>query len=346
MQKLLKTDIKGTMLPTPDLQAATAAANAYARDNQTDLFLLNGGLDYSLRKEVMSLISERRRLEKVCVFLVTEGGDAHDAYRIARCFQRCYSEFQIAVSGWCKSAGTLICIGANSLLIGDNGELGPLDVQLAKPDDLGGRSSGLAIESAFKSLQSTGSYLFQKFLFDIILKTNNRMTTKTAAELSVSLVNGLLSPIFEQMDPLKIGEDFRSTQIVEEYAARLNAKGSNLIINKDFNAATAIVRAYPSHGFVIDREEAQSLFRNVSDIPSELRDVATHLGPFALLPRSLARDEQAIVRYLNDYESGNHGATETQPPETSETVGIAKRSRAQSKSAAGTVSSNSKKSRR
>jgi hypothetical protein len=34
---------------------------------------------------------------------------------------------------------------------------------------------------------------------------------------------GLLAPIFEQMEPLKIGEDYRSTRIAEEYALRLDA---------------------------------------------------------------------------------------------------------------------------
>ena len=36
----------------------------------------------------------------------------------------------------CKSAGTLLLIGATSLIISDRGELGPLDVQLSKPDEI------------------------------------------------------------------------------------------------------------------------------------------------------------------------------------------------------------------
>jgi ClpP class serine protease len=40
------------------------------------------------------------------------------------------------VSGYCKSAGTLIALGANELAFGEHGELGPLDVQIAKRDEV------------------------------------------------------------------------------------------------------------------------------------------------------------------------------------------------------------------
>ncbi len=47
--------------------------------------------------------------------MVTEGGDADPAYRIARCLQDHYDRFSLFVSGYCKSAGTLVALGAHEL---------------------------------------------------------------------------------------------------------------------------------------------------------------------------------------------------------------------------------------
>jgi hypothetical protein len=71
------------------------------------------------------------------------------------------------VSGWCKSAGTLFCIAANHLIIADTGELGPLDVQIAKSDEIWERSSGLVVESAFEKLQQESFKLFFNYLMEI-----------------------------------------------------------------------------------------------------------------------------------------------------------------------------------
>lgn len=225
----------------PDLKVT---ANAFARANNADILLFNSGIDPGLDRLVIRLVANRRRRHSLYLIIVTEGGNADIAFKIARCLQSLYTEVTAVVAGWCKSAGTLVCIGAHKLVIGDLGELGPLDVQIAKDDDIGGRSSGLAIDSAFRSLQATGFYFFERYLLEIIQKSGGRITTKTAAELAVSMTVGFMSPICQQMDPLKIGEDFRSTRVAEEYAHRLDVRARNLIQQGDFSAAEALVSGY------------------------------------------------------------------------------------------------------
>jgi len=193
----------------------------------------------------------------------------------------------------------LICIGAHELLIGDLGELGPLDVQLTKPDELGLRSSGLTIDSSFRSLQTVAFGMFETFMLDFIRRSGGVITTKTAAELSATLTTGLLAPIFGQMDPMKIGEDFRSTRIADEYAVRLNAHTHNVTQDDGVDGIEALVRGYPSHGFVIDRTEAEELFENVGPIEGSLKELVDLLGPDAAVPRSLSRSETPLVLYLS-----------------------------------------------
>lgn len=236
------------------------------------------------------------------------------AYRISRCFQSCYEKFTVVVAGWCKSAGTLICIGASEIVMGDMGELGPLDVQLAKPDELGTIASGLTIDSSFRSLQAAAFQMFERCLLDILAKSGGRITTKTAAELSVNLSVGLFAPIYGQMDPAKIGEDYRSTRIAEEYAHRLNVRPQNLSFDNEGDPVESLVRGYPSHGFVIDRTEAMTLCRRVTTLHGHLQELVNALGQMSFRPQS---DDQPIAIYLsqekkNGHESelgGSHGKT-------------------------------------
>ena len=257
-----------------------AAAARIAKEADADILFINSSMDGGIDTDVIQKVCARKRRKNVVLILVTEGGSADSAFRIARCLQECYETFTVVVPGWCKSAGTLICIGAYDLIIGDLGELGPLDVQLAKPDELGLISSGLTIDLAFRSLQSVAFQMFETFLLDTLRKSGGRIITKTAAELAASITVGLLSPIFEQMDPMKIGEDFRSTRIAEQYALRLDAhqRALNLIHDDDVDAIEALVRGYPSHGFVIDRTEAESLFHRVSPLDGTLAEVVNGLA--------------------------------------------------------------------
>jgi Serine dehydrogenase proteinase len=295
------------MTPESADAKALALCNEAASALDADLLFANGGIDGGLDNQIYSLVLARKRRKNVFLFLTTEGGSADTGFRIARCLQGTYTRFTAVVSGYCKSAGTLICIGAADLMIGDLGELGPLDVQLAKPDELGLQASGLAIDSAFRSLQSATFQMFESFLIDTLTKSGGRITTKTAAELSVNMTVGLLAPIFEQMEPLKIGEDYRSTRIAEEYALRLDAHAQNLIHGEP-DAIEALVRGYPSHGFVIDRTEAKTLFRRVHPLEGQLLEIVQALGTHAIMPRSAFRSQQPILRYLNEEKADEQKA--------------------------------------
>lgn len=289
------------MSNAPDNKRALveSAAAGVADEYDADIILINAPIDGTLDTDVIKMVTSRKRRKNAIVIIVTEGGSADSAFRIARCFQACYDRFTAVAAGWCKSAGTLIAIGAADLAIGDLGELGPLDVQLAKPDELGLIASGLTVDSSFRSLQAAAFQMFESFLLDTYQKSGGRITTKTAAELAVTMTIGLFSPIFEQMDPLKIGEDYRSTRIAEEYALRLNAHSQNLSAVPGVDPIDALVRGYPSHGFVIDRTEAKTLFRRAVPLDGPLLELVNALGGVAIVPRTTANAQTPILNYLN-----------------------------------------------
>jgi hypothetical protein len=76
------------------------------------------------------------------VMLASPGGDGEHAVRIVRSMQARCSELTIIVPDMAKSAATLLCLGADRILMGPGGDLGPVDPQF----QLGGRALASAKE--------------------------------------------------------------------------------------------------------------------------------------------------------------------------------------------------------
>ena len=110
--------------------------SSVAEQLDADVIHYNGPVQRHADTQLIQECITRRRRKNILLLLVTTGGDADPAYRIARCLQTKYERFFLYVSGYCKSAGTLVATGAHELVISDHGELGPLDVQMSKKDEL------------------------------------------------------------------------------------------------------------------------------------------------------------------------------------------------------------------
>ncbi|MGB0036943.1 MAG: hypothetical protein WBP79_15850, partial [Candidatus Acidiferrales bacterium] len=237
------------------------AANKLALETNSDVYFFNSGIERPVDQELIDCIEglpEKRT--NISFVLVTEGGDADAAYRMARCMQENYDKVTCIISGFCKSAGTLLVIGASELAMGNSGELGPLDVQMAKRDELGEWQSGLTISSAMVALHERSFGAFEHFFLTTKMRSMNRITFKTATDIAAKLTGALFAPIFQQIDPFHVGESYRSTAIALYYGMRLDGFSDNV---KDEDALDNLVSGYPHHGFVIDRKEAAALFKRV-----------------------------------------------------------------------------------
>jgi hypothetical protein len=256
------------------------AANALAEEHDADIFLYNSSINRPFDEEVITKVCGRKRRKNAIFFLVTEGGDADAAYRIARSFQDHYGRFVCVVAGYCKSAGSLILTGSHQVVIFDAGELGPLDVQMVKKDELGERESGLLVTSALEALRRSTFSSFEHFFLTIKRRSRFTITFKTAAEYASKLTTGLFAPIYEQIDPMRVAESSRAQAIASQYGARLSAHGRNI----DSDGLERLIGGYPTHGFVIDRTEASELFRDVREPSEKETQLVKALGRLGIDP--------------------------------------------------------------
>lgn len=226
-----------------------------------DVYVYTGDIHRDGYLDLTNEIKKRKAkhgLKKDVIFCVTTyGGDPNAGYRIGRALQHNYDKITLLVVGPCKSAGTLVAIAADKLVIGDMGELGPLDIQLKKNDEIGEMSSGLAIMTALDALKDRSISTFNSHLVNI--RYENQISTKMSADIATRLTEALVSPMAAQIDPIKLGEHQRAMSIAVTYGQRLSSKSSSL---KE-GALFKLIASYPSHGFVIDRKEARELFKCV-----------------------------------------------------------------------------------
>lgn len=256
---------------------------AYVNASNSDLFLFNAPILSGSQGPVdtfTSLIFDKTpRRPSVAVFLTTYGGDPDGAYRMIRCLRKSYQRVRLLIVGSCKSAGTLIAVGAHELAFAPTGELGPLDIQMVKPDEAGAYGSGLDIFTALTLLTSHAVEKFQEYTDTVLNGPLGNISTKTASDLAVRLAIGILNPIAAQIDPLRLGETQRAMDILREYAKRVGAETLNP------GTLDKLIESYPTHGFVIDREEAARLFKKVDDLSSSECALATALAGTVRYPQ-------------------------------------------------------------
>lgn len=240
-----------------------AAAHRLREAEQADVVVYSGDLFPPHDFEFMTELVTGKTAPDVVLVLTTYGGSADTAYRIAKCLQRTFDRVRLFVPEVCKSAGTLIALGAHDLVMTGMAELGPLDVQLRKPDALGERLSGLTPVDALKALQVEAFETFEYCFLEVQQRSGRQITTQTAARMAARMAIGLMRPVYAQVNPFVLGEYQRAMTVADAYGARLE------VGNVKSGARGRLLYGYPSHEFVIDIDEAEELFESVRE-PSEV----------------------------------------------------------------------------
>jgi len=247
-------------------------------------------IDRAIVLKARLALKELGHVEKLAILVDSPGGDADAAFHLVRAFRQHADNVEALVVNWAKSAATFVCLGADKILMGENAELGPLDVQLTDPRGSLMRKSALNV---FKSLEYLQRYALDSLdLAALLLMMKGNMDIPFALEKALPFVSCIVSPLYNQVNPLELGEARRHLAVGEEYCRRImNRYGySSLPNTRVVQIVNKLVWEYPSHSFVIDLVEAQE----IGLLAEELDDVRTRLceellskvkGCFGFVPR-------------------------------------------------------------
>jgi len=320
-----------TTTETKSVEKWAELARRIGDAHNADVILYSGAIEDDNVDELIRVVKRSTgrtpRRSNVILLLATRGGSADAAFRLARCLQNRYRHFTLFVYGRCKSAGTLIAIGAHELVLADFGEFGPLDVQLGKNDELFEEVSGLNITQALNSLNTRTHNYFTEILLTVRSGSRGQISTKLAAEIASRLAIGVYERIYSQIDPGQLGAMERAMHIASDYGERLKSP------NVKPGTIDRLISGYSSHAFVIDLKEAKTLFhkvRNADRTEEELGESIDHI----------VRDQTdtALVHLLNAPEevSNETTAADAEPGSEGTEAGIGPDHTAASEAAAAT----------
>lgn len=203
-------------------------------------------METQIHREVLDIFTEHLDamfpVKKITLILYTRGGDTLAAWSILNVLRMYCDELEIIVPSKAHSAGTLMCLGADRVIMTKQAQLGPIDPSLTSP--LGPIIPGTPNARAPVSVEAVKGYIdFAK----------TELGIEGAAELAKVLLH-----LSEKVHPLVLGQIFRARGQIKFLAAELlkhqvkDAKKQTKIIN-------FLCSESGSHDYTINRREAKAL---------------------------------------------------------------------------------------
>jgi len=231
-----------------------------------------GDLSDELWQEIYRVKEDLKEKEPIIILCVSPGGDAESAYRIAKLIRNKCGDFSVLIPFAAKSAATLLSLGAKEIIIGKEGDLGPLDVQIGDMNEeriYSGLDEVQSIDGLFEF--ANNQVLSTTLMWSKILRKKKQLIFPSV----IDYVTGMMKPLIEKIDTIHYMSLSRKLRIAEEYASRLLAKeyghSAKIIANR-------FVENYPYHGFIIDINEGERIgLKNIKTLEDNIQLVCDEL---------------------------------------------------------------------
>lgn len=183
-------------------------------------------------------LPDRRNID---LFLYSRGGDIITPWRIVQLIREYTSRFCVLVPFRSYSAGTLLCLGADEIVMGKMGELGPIDPSVVNPynpKDSHNPSARIPV-----NIQDVYSYL-------ALASENGGLGTK-------AMVN-VFSILAERIHPLALGNVHRNYLLIRSLASKmLRLRNFCLSSEDEEKIVDNLTEKLYAHDYTITRREAK-----------------------------------------------------------------------------------------
>jgi hypothetical protein len=207
----------------------------------------------------LELIGKRDNID---LFLYTRGGDMVVPIRIVKLIRNYCKKFGVIVAYRAHSAGTLIALGADEIVMSKLGELTPVDPTTEhpfNPRDPAGKIIPISVEDIT-------SYL-------LLAKDKGNIKEDKMAEIYDNLTKHSY-PDPKHLHPLALGNVYRAQRMIRILAQRLLSLHMDTEKESNKKAVEKIIKEITSdicvHNYPIYRDEAKSLGLNVATLKDEL----------------------------------------------------------------------------
>ena len=195
--------------------------------------------------------------QKINLFIYTTGGITISGYGIVNMIREYCEEYGAIIPFKCLSTGTLMVLGANSIIMSKMGQLGPVDPSLAHPlgPEVQHPQNPTIKVRVPVNVEDVVSF------FDLAKKE-----AKTTSEGEFTKVLSMLSG---NIHPLVLGAVNRSRNEIRFLAKTLLKQHMN-DEQRVASIVNTLVEERFSHSYLIGRKEAKGMQLNITDVSAQL----------------------------------------------------------------------------
>jgi hypothetical protein len=238
------------------------------------------GLHSILRQ---SGLSRKTPIDTLDVLLHTPGGEPTTAYRLAQIIRDFALEVNFLVPQYAYSGGTLMCLSADQILLGNHAVLSPIDITLVTSSPQRDSEDGDVFPDENPDESEVELVAIDYFIqvakqarleMETAFRQRRWRSSKTDVECA------LLREMTNQLGVLKIAKYYREKNITQEYAEELLRYmfGDDPSETKTINRIIrSLVVESPSHEFPMDYHICQEIGLAVSEMDEELSDLTREI---------------------------------------------------------------------
>jgi hypothetical protein len=214
------------------------------------------GLETQIHPEVLNLLVDHMDaigvVPKISLYLYTRGGQTLAAWSIANLIDQFCNNFEVLIPSKAHSAGTLICLGANALVMTKQATLGPIDPSVNTP--LNPPVPGGPPMARYPvSVEAINGFI------ELAKEIGERTGTDMASFLSALTAN---------VHPLVLGQAYRTRGQIRMLGSRLLSRHMNGN-DKIEKILSFLCSESGSHDYTIYRQEARDDLGLNVESPSE-----------------------------------------------------------------------------
>lgn len=249
-----------TQLNTDDSANTVFQSFTDKRQNPTLFLLLDEPLNWTHAWSIRNLL-KGKKIKHLDVVIRSGGGDIHVAYVIVQLLRSHAEIISACVPFYATSAATLICIGADEIILDELAYLGPLDPQYNKRGNDSiekHQTSSLDLFQSLGALKKFSTESFEEVVRRLLLA--DILSPDRCVEQAAKFSHGITDALFTKLSPEVFGEHERHLEMSARYAMQILRRcGKWTSDEKIVSLAQQLVYGYPSHGYIIDFQELKNI---------------------------------------------------------------------------------------
>lgn len=214
------------------------------------------GLETQIHPEVLDFLVDHLdtigTVPKISLFLYTRGGQTLAAWSIANFIRQYCDDFEVIIPSKAHSAGTLISLGANSIVMTKQATLGPIDPSVNTPlnPPIPGAPPNARVPVSVEAING-------------FIELAKGIGVKDSADLST-----IMATLSSHVHPLVLGEVYRTRSQIRMLGSRLLSKHMT-DKEKIEKILSFLCSESGSHDYTIYRQEARNELGLNVETPSD-----------------------------------------------------------------------------